>query len=82
MFLAEADSERVCVCVCVDYSADHRITVGQGGQTHKHTVDVNKKIVSSQKSNPLASWSYMCHLTHVSQLVTQDKDPGSVYLKV
>lgn len=47
-------SARVCVrvCVCVTV-ADHRITVGHGGQTD--TQNVNKKIVSSQKSNPLAS---------------------------
>lgn len=39
--------------VRVDYGADHRVTAGRGG-THTRE-NANKKIVSTQKSNPLAS---------------------------
>lgn len=43
---------------------------GRGGwvgtDTCTHRANVNKKIVSSHKSNPLASRSHMCHRSRVS----------------
>lgn len=79
VLLTETDHEP-CVCVCglQLQTTGLQIQRGQGGQTHRE--NVNKKIVSSQKSNPLASRSYMSHLTHVTQLVTQVKAQSYLFI--
>lgn len=78
--LADAEScvcvracAHVCACMCV--CGLQLQTAGlHWVRGDRHRENVNKKIVSSQDSNPLASQSYMWHLTNVTLLVTQDKD--------
>lgn len=72
-------SQTVRVCVCGGGVCDQCVCRLQcsaqdySGSGRMETENINKKISSSQKSNPLLLQSYMCHVSHVLQHVTQDK---------